>query len=134
MKRIDKNHELLAEPPKSPNRVEFGADGAVEFYGRGEVAGLESAEFVWLDWDAEFGGRVTRTVQPIRADEEMSFHEAAEYALREFKRDAQVDGIVCTFCGKTRMEVRKIIAGPRVYICDECVTLCWDILQEEAEA
>ncbi|CVE07875.1 ATP-dependent Clp protease ATP-binding subunit ClpX [Serratia marcescens] len=34
----------------------------------------------------------------------------------------------CSFCGKSQHEVRKIIAGPQVYICDECVDLCEDII------
>ncbi len=34
----------------------------------------------------------------------------------------------CSFCGKSQYEVRKIIAGPQVYICDECVDLCEDII------
>jgi ATP-dependent Clp protease ATP-binding subunit ClpX len=34
----------------------------------------------------------------------------------------------CTFCGKSRHEVRKLIAGPTVFICDECVELCMDIV------
>ena len=37
----------------------------------------------------------------------------------------------CTFCGKSQHEVRKIIAGPTVFICDECVELCMDIVGEE---
>jgi hypothetical protein len=37
----------------------------------------------------------------------------------------------CSFCGKSQREVRKLIAGPTVYICDECVGLCGDILEEE---
>lgn len=39
----------------------------------------------------------------------------------------------CSFCGKTQDEVRKLVAGPSVYICDECVDLCVDILSEELE-
>ena len=39
--------------------------------------------------------------------------------------------LYCSFCGKGQDEVRKLIAGPSVYICDECVELCNDILQEE---
>jgi len=41
------------------------------------------------------------------------------------------DVISCSFCGKTQKEVRKLIAGPTVYICDECVYLCNDIIAEE---
>src|SRR5215216_6769471 len=37
----------------------------------------------------------------------------------------------CSFCGKQRREVRKLISGPRVFICDQCVTLCNDILAKE---
>ena len=37
----------------------------------------------------------------------------------------------CSFCGKTQDEVKKIIAGPGVYICDECIELCNDIMEEE---
>ena len=39
----------------------------------------------------------------------------------------------CSFCGKSQREVRKLIAGPTVYICDECIKLCNDIMAEEAE-
>jgi ATP-dependent Clp protease ATP-binding subunit ClpX len=39
----------------------------------------------------------------------------------------------CSFCGKSQKEVRKLIAGPSVYICDECVELCNDIITEEYE-
>ena len=37
----------------------------------------------------------------------------------------------CSFCGKSQHEVRKLIAGPTVFICDECVELCMDIIGEE---
>ncbi len=39
----------------------------------------------------------------------------------------------CSFCGKTQSEVRKLVAGPMVYICDECIELCNDIVAEEYE-
>lgn len=41
--------------------------------------------------------------------------------------------LICSFCGKTQDEVRKLVAGPSVYICDECVELCNDILVEELD-
>jgi len=41
--------------------------------------------------------------------------------------------LYCSFCGKSQSEVRKLIAGPSVYICDECVDLCNDIIREELE-
>ena len=40
-------------------------------------------------------------------------------------------GLRCSFCGKSQEEVRKLIAGPDVYICDECIALCNEILAEE---
>jgi ATP-dependent Clp protease ATP-binding subunit ClpX len=42
-----------------------------------------------------------------------------------------MDDFHCSFCGKRRREVRKLISGPRVFICDECVSLCNDILAKE---
>src|ERR1700683_2424037 len=39
--------------------------------------------------------------------------------------------LYCSFCGKSQHEVRKLIAGPTVFICDECVELCMDIIGEE---
>ncbi|MCP5420688.1 MAG: ATP-dependent Clp protease ATP-binding subunit ClpX [Gammaproteobacteria bacterium] len=41
--------------------------------------------------------------------------------------------LYCSFCGKSQHEVRKLIAGPNVFICDECVELCNDIIREEME-
>jgi hypothetical protein len=41
--------------------------------------------------------------------------------------------IRCSFCGKTQDQVRKIIAGPTVYICDECIDLCNDIIFDEVD-
>ena len=37
----------------------------------------------------------------------------------------------CSFCGKSQHEVKKLVAGPTVFICDECVDLCVDIIKEE---
>ena len=37
----------------------------------------------------------------------------------------------CSFCGKTQEQVRKLVAGPGVYICDECIELCNEIIEEE---
>jgi ATP-dependent Clp protease ATP-binding subunit ClpX len=42
--------------------------------------------------------------------------------------------LVCSFCGKNQDEVKKLIAGPTVYICDECIELCNDIIEEECES
>jgi ATP-dependent Clp protease ATP-binding subunit ClpX len=42
--------------------------------------------------------------------------------------------LYCSFCGKSQHEVRKLIAGPTVFICDECVELCMDIIKEEGKS
>jgi ATP-dependent Clp protease ATP-binding subunit ClpX len=49
------------------------------------------------------------------------------------KRDERSGDLVCSFCGKSQDEVKKLIAGPTVYICDECIELCNDIIAEEFE-
>ena len=44
------------------------------------------------------------------------------------------DTLYCSFCGKSQHEVRNLIGGPRVFICDECVELCMDIIREERKS
>jgi len=52
----------------------------------------------------------------------------------ERRRDDHSNGnLSCSFCGKSQKEVKKLIAGPTVYICDECIGLCNDIIAEEVE-
>ena len=41
--------------------------------------------------------------------------------------------IKCSFCGKSQEQVRRLIAGPDVYICDECIELCHNIVDEEID-
>jgi len=55
--------------------------------------------------------------------------------MTEDTRGKSDDGklLYCSFCGKSQHEVRKLIAGPSVFICDECVELCNDIIREELE-
>ena len=47
------------------------------------------------------------------------------------KKDDSNDDLLCSFCGKSQDEVKKLIAGPSVYICDECIQLCTEIIAEE---
>src|SRR5260370_157997 len=50
------------------------------------------------------------------------------------RKDSHHHGnLSCSFCGKGQREVRKLIAGPTVYICDECIKLCNDIIADESE-
>ncbi len=48
-------------------------------------------------------------------------------------KDENSGHLTCSFCGKAQDEVKKLIAGPAVYICDECIELCKDIIAEEAK-
>ncbi len=48
-------------------------------------------------------------------------------------RDKNQSGFCCSFCGATQEEVRKLIAGPGVYICDQCIDLCNDIIVDEGD-
>ena len=47
------------------------------------------------------------------------------------RKDDSNDDLLCSFCGKSQDEVKKLIAGPSVYICDECIQLCTEIIAEE---
>jgi ATP-dependent Clp protease ATP-binding subunit ClpX len=47
------------------------------------------------------------------------------------RKDDSSDDLLCSFCGKSQDEVKKLIAGPSVYICDECIQLCTEIIAEE---
>ncbi len=49
------------------------------------------------------------------------------------RKKTEGDGLKCSFCNKSQRDVRKLIAGPTVYICDECVDICLDIIAEERE-
>ncbi|TXG98770.1 MAG: AAA family ATPase, partial [Rhodocyclaceae bacterium] len=48
--------------------------------------------------------------------------------------DSNEKMLYCSFCGKSQNEVRKLIAGPQVFICDECIELCNDIIREETQS
>jgi ATP-dependent Clp protease ATP-binding subunit ClpX len=49
------------------------------------------------------------------------------------RKKSEGEGLKCSFCNKSQRDVRKLIAGPTVYICDECVDICLDIIAEERE-
>jgi ATP-dependent Clp protease ATP-binding subunit ClpX len=54
--------------------------------------------------------------------------------MSEKKGSATTKVLHCSFCNKAQHEVRKLIAGPSVFVCDECIELCNDIIREEAQA
>ena len=49
------------------------------------------------------------------------------------EQDTSTEILKCSFCGKSQKQVKKLIAGPGIYICDECVELCNDIIDEETK-
>ena len=53
---------------------------------------------------------------------------------RMSRKKSDGEGLKCSFCNKSQRDVRKLIAGPTVYICDECVDICLDIIAEERES
>ena len=57
--------------------------------------------------------------------------EVREYAMTEKSGSDKL--LYCSFCGKSQHEVRKLIAGPSVFICDECIELCNDIIREDTQ-
>ena len=54
--------------------------------------------------------------------------------MAEKKGSSSEKVLYCSFCGKSQHEVKKLIAGPSVFICDECIELCNDIIRDEAQA
>ena len=70
----------------------------------------------------------------ILAEEKHKKREARDQPERENEKRAKESiTFCCSFCGKTQREVRNLIAGPSVYICNECIGLCNDIIWEEIE-
>jgi hypothetical protein len=82
-----------------------------EYPDNGENTRLDLIEEVEID-EAQFRVWVERWIEEI--------HNRANYVLR------------CSFCQKTQAEVQKLIAGPEAYICNECISLCNEILMEES--
>src|SRR6187399_2302586 len=54
--------------------------------------------------------------------------------MAEKKGSSSEKVLYCSFCGKSQHEVKKLIAGPSVFICDECIELCNDIIRDEVPA
>src|SRR5450631_1949295 len=83
------------------------------------------------------GGAVVSVERTVRISPPMCHQGTPGGTLLRKARMSKVtskdskDTLHCSFCGKSQHEVRKLIAGPTVYICDECVELCKDIIQEE---
>lgn len=68
---------------------------------------------------------------PESEEDRAAWTEARAHQLLALAGRDRASFMKCSFCGKGQQEVRKLIAGPTVFICDECVSLCSDILAEE---
>jgi len=71
----------------------------------------------------------------VRQHQGGSLNNGGNSTMSEEKRGKEGGGklLYCSFCGKSQHEVRKLIAGPSVFVCDECVELCNDIIREELQ-
>lgn len=80
-------------------------------------------------------GEIARELLQIGTALEETLRKAlgSEWEAHVPKFDDAAKPIVCSFCGKDPSDVRKLLAGPSVHICDECVGLCQSILAEETE-
>ena len=54
--------------------------------------------------------------------------------MAEKKGNSSEKNLYCSFCGKSQHEVKKLIAGPSVFVCDECIDLCNEIIRDELPA
>src|SRR5664279_1482951 len=71
---------------------------------------------------------------PERDDRADGIERRTETRMSKVGTSDSKNTLYCSFCGKSQHEVRKLIAGPTVFICDECVELCNDIIREETKA
>ena len=111
---------LYAEMLGSGEVIHFG------YYAQGEPSG-------WI-MDLQADRLQVRKVETIRLPDEYGgplSQEDVDHWVDVIVRERGERPVACAFCEKTQAEVRKLIAGPRCYICDECIELCSEILQSE---
>jgi hypothetical protein len=142
MARIDRDFldVELTEAPLDGPYAEFGPGGEVLSFGwyrGGEPLG-QSLHLVPGRRAGYLEQRQRFAFAPAPEQDERTADQAYEAWVRgalaqivESGRSAVHAGLSCSFCGKGQREVRKLIAGPQVYICDECIGLCVDILATE---
>ena len=111
-------NEILAEHTGKPVE-EIARDTERDYHMTGE----EALDYGLID-------RVVRQRERSRDPMQGAGAGATGEARLMKKRDDDAN-LSCSFCGKSQQEVKKLIAGPTVYICDECIELCNDIIAEE---
>ncbi|EGK3246257.1 carboxylate--amine ligase [Salmonella enterica] len=98
--------------------------------------------------DREKAYRMIERLEKLAREEGVSFAKVMECGWIMMRREKDIDRLVsgdvyipsytagkhknpyCSFCGKSSTEVKNLIAGPSAYICDECVDICNDIIEE----
>jgi len=87
---------------------------------------------------ARTGESYSTSLQHLRArkteEAPMTDTENPEAPIPEEPTSGDSEIFSCSFCGKSQKDVKKLIAGPGSYICDECVALCADIISEDSDA
>ena len=90
------------------------------------ISKLEGA----ADWNT-YSAHLTETQKPLEPNPGDRNTEISSSAPDHHEKPVKNRLMYCSFCGKSQHEVHKLIAGPSVMICDECVDLCNDIITEE---
>jgi hypothetical protein len=94
-----------------------------------QVKGVETTHSECLELIAKAFGFESWNI--LAAKIETAASDAPSLAATAVRHPAQEPTLYCSFCGKSQHEVRALIAGPTVYICDECVGLCNDVIADK---
>ena len=152
MSKIDKSilpSDYNTDKEEDGFYAEFYEDGQLAHYGFYTDGELDDRWALYLEPDGN-GAYAQKTITAeFAAEEEADSHnghhpeltpeEEQEYSefithwVERIHDDAAAPPPRCSFCEKTSQEVRKLIAGPTTFICDECVDFCQEILSEEGQ-
>ena len=118
---------LLADDPNPDARAQGLAEARDQY--RWDHVYLDPLPMLKIDHTGKHPGILEFLAASVEGD--LPPLSTAGGAVRRKATNAK--DLCCSFCGKSQKEVRKLIAGPSVYICDECIALCNDILAEEVQ-
>jgi ClpX C4-type zinc finger len=150
MKKIDKTDlpgGYTTDKTEDGFYAEFHEDGQLAHYGYYEEGELDDRWALYLEAEGN-GAFAQKTVTidftveeeetsnnghhtELTAQEEEEYVEFAKRWIERIHEDGTEPPPRCSFCEKAPQEVRKLIAGPNSFICDECVEFCQEILAEE---
>lgn len=150
MKKIDKSllpDDYNTSKDEDGFYAEFYEDGQLAHYGYYSDGELDDRWALYVEPDGN-GAFAQKTVTvdfsveeerdsnnghhpELTPEEEEEYEEFVTHWVARIHEDGPTVTPRCSFCEKTSHEVRKLIAGPTTYICDECVNFCQEILSEE---